>query len=360
MQLKSRLLFVDTCVYEGKNFQFLTHSLGSLKKLVDAGEVRLLITEVTKNEVLKHIKRRSNEALKSIKAVRKDAMILRNLPDLPCHSIFADVSLEEIERGLIKSFESFLESDSVEVVSIDGVSPGYVFDLYFNVLAPFAIGDKEKEFADAFVLKALSDFSLQRGFPIHVLSKDRDMARYSANHANLICDDSIDAYIDAVNKSVSMEPSVFAAEALASVRGDVMNIAHECIRALDSDFKQGAWGSVLEDVEVYDIKLIKSSLIDVSAEECSYELEFTFKADTVETEKDYDRSPFDHEDDTYPFVLENVYERTFDGEMSFQVRISYQDKLIETVDLYDYDPPSTLHLSPPYNEEVRYLDINGE
>lgn len=360
MELKSRLVFLDTNIYEGKNFQFLTHSLGALKDLIDVGEVRLLISEVTRREVLSHVLKKSSAAVSELKAIKKNAMILRNVPSLPLHGIFSPVSAAEISALITQNFEEFLSSTNVEFFSIDDVKPSYVFERYFSSLSPFAVGEKEKEFADAFVLKALDDLAAGRGHSVHLISNDKDMQRYAEEHPRLICSDSVDEFIDAVIKSVSIEPSEFAAKALEIVRGDVMNLVHECILALDTDFKVCGWDSELENVDVYDVELVKANLISVSHVECTYDLEFIFKADTMEVEKDYDRSPFDHEDDNYPFVLENVFERTFDGDVSLQVTISYQDKLVDSVELFDYEPPAKLKLSVPYNEVVKYLDVNGE
>ncbi|RMT95147.1 hypothetical protein ALP39_200485 [Pseudomonas marginalis pv. marginalis] len=360
MELKSRLIFLDTNIYEGKNFQFMSHSLGALKNLIDNGEVRLLITEITKNEVLAHIKKKAASATLELKAIKKNAMILRNIPTIPAHGIFSTISADEISNPIIGDFEKFLTSENVEYVSIDEVKPSYVFERYFSVLPPFAIGDKEKEFADAFVLKALDDLSTARGHAIHLISNDKDMHNFAEHNPRLICSNSIDEFIDAVIKSISIEPSEFAAKALEAVRGQIMNIIHECLVALDTEFKMGTWDSELDNVEIYDTELSKANLISVNSEECIYDIEFTFKADTTEIEKDYDRSPFDHEDGNYPFVLENVFERTFDGYANLQITLSYQDKLIETVDINDYDPPAKLKLSAPYNEKVEYLDVNGE
>ncbi|MBD8239510.1 PIN domain-containing protein [Pseudomonas fluorescens] len=71
MELKSRLIFLDTNIYEGKNFQFMSHSLGALKNLIDNGEVRLLITKITKNEVLAYIKKKAASATLELKAIKR-------------------------------------------------------------------------------------------------------------------------------------------------------------------------------------------------------------------------------------------------------------------------------------------------
>jgi len=360
LELKSRLIFVDTNIYEGKNFQFLTHSLGSLKSLIDDGEIHLLITDITKGEVSSHINKKISSALAELRSIKKSSMILRNFPEIPAHGLFSEPSKDQLTETIFRDFDIFLKSDNVEVVSIDGVKPSYVFERYFTMKSPFAEGGKEKEFADAFVLKALNDLSETRGHLIHVISNDKDMLRFSEEHPRLICSSSIDEYIDAVNKSVSVEPSVFAASALDSLRGQIMNVIHEQLKENDSDFKFGGYESELEDLEIYDIELADANLISVTDEECVYELDFKLKANSVEIEKDYDRSPFDHEDGRYAFVLENVFERSFDGEASMQVTITYQDKLLESVELSDYEHPTNLKVSLPYNENVRYLDINGD
>lgn len=360
MELKSRLLFVDTNIFEEKNFQFLTHSLGALKVLIDAGEIRLLITEVTKGEVKSHMRKKSLAAVSQIKAIKKNAMILRNLPGIPAHGIFSDIAAKDIEKGLQEAFDAFLESDSIETISVDGVLPSYVFERYFSLKPPFAEGEKEKEFADAFVLKALNDLSSDRQHVIHVISNDKDMMRFAAEHPRLIYSSSIDEYIDAVNKSVLIEPAEFAEKALDKVRPDLMNLIHEKLKDMDDEFKLDGWDSELASVEFHNIELVKANLISVDDQECTYDLEFNFLADTIEIEKDYNRSPFDHEDNRYPFVLENECERTFDAGVSMQIKISYQDKLIDSVEIYDHEPPNGLRLSPPYNERVKYLDINGD
>lgn len=355
MELKSRLVFVDTNIYEGKNFQFLTHSLGGLKSLIDDGEVRLLMTEVTKGEVISHIKKKAAAAVSELKSIKKNAMILRNLPAIPAHGIFSDVSADEIAQSLIANFEVFLDSADVEFVSIDGVKPSYVFGRYFASLPPFAIGEKEKEFADAFVLKALDDLSAGRGHAVHVISNDKDMLKYAEEHPRLICTDSIDSFIDAVNKSVSIEPAAFAAQALEHLTPEIMEVFKQCLLGMQDEFKVGGWDSTLDSVVFSDLELESANLIAVNEGFCTYDLKFNFVVDTVEVEKDYDRSPFDQEDDSYPIVLENEVERTMDVQASMQMDFYYQDKLIESLYL-DWDEMPKVSLSQPYNVSSREKD----
>ncbi|WP_278405999.1 PIN domain-containing protein [Pseudomonas rhodesiae] len=119
MEIKSRLVFLDTNIFEGKNFQFDSHSLQAFKRLVDDDEIRLLITDPTIQEVKHHLRTKSEEAVSEIKKVRRTAMLLRNVPDLPAHGIFEELSADLIEERLHRKFSDFLEGDNVEHVSIE-------------------------------------------------------------------------------------------------------------------------------------------------------------------------------------------------------------------------------------------------
>jgi len=359
MQLQSRIVFLDTNVYIGKNYQFLTHSLGAVRELCEQDEIRLIVTDVTSEEVKSHIRGAAAETAAVMKKVKKEAMLIRNLPDIPAFGIFTTISSEEIETKILADWEEFIASDGVEMLSVDGVVPSRVFKKYFSVSAPFALGAKEKEFADAFVLERLSDFSLERGHPVHVISNDKDLAKYCETDPRLIYSESVDEFIGAVNLRVSVEPAAFAAEALALVQDRILGFVQDRVREIDFEVRSSDWGAELEDVDVTHLEFVKANLVRVDDEHCVYEMEFSSVIETVESIKDYDRSPFDHEDNSYPFVLETQVERTFEKSISVETTIYYQDKLLNTVD-FEVDMPYGLTLSNPVDEQRTELDINGE
>jgi len=135
---------------------------------------------------------------REIKKVRRSAMLLRNTPDFAVHGIFEELTVEAVEDRLCRNFDEFLHGDNVEHVTIENVSASIVFDMYFNLRAPFANGEKRKEFPDAYVLLALDALSRTRGWPIHIITKDKDMFRFSETHSNLICSESIDVLMDSI------------------------------------------------------------------------------------------------------------------------------------------------------------------
>ncbi|AZD99528.1 PIN domain-containing protein [Pseudomonas chlororaphis] len=362
MEIKSRLVFLDTNIFEGKNFQFNSHSLKAFKKLVADDEIRLLVTDPTIQEVRQHLRVKSEEAVNEIKKVRRSAMLLRNIPDFPAHGIFEELTAGAVEDRLYRNFDEFLDGDNVEHVTIENVSASQVFDMYFNLKAPFANGEKRKEFPDAYVLLALNALSRERGWPIHVITKDKDMFRFSEEHSNLICSESIDALMDAINKIISIEPSEFAATAFEKIRDEAIKRISDSLGDIVIDIVDyGNFDEAsLEDVKFRALELIDSNLISVDEEYCTYNLSFSVKIDTVETTKDYDRSPFDREDDRYSFVLESIHSKSFQTNFSAELVIGYSDRIEDSIYIEEIITPDVIPLLDPYDHEVRHLDVNGD
>jgi hypothetical protein len=361
MELKSRIVFLDTNIYEGKNFQFSTHALKAFKQLVDDAQIRLLITDPTIGEVRSHIREKAEDAVREIKRIKKDAMILRNVPGIPAHGIFADIKVSDVEDVLNRDFEEFISGENVEHVSIEGVSAGQIFARYFNLKAPFAIGEKRKEFADAYVLLAINALSEGRGWPVHVVTNDRDMHRFSEEHPNLICSDSLDELMDAVNKAKAIEPAEFAETAYAKVADQVLELVSQSLEGVDVDIIDTDGVEVdLDFVEYSELAFVSKNLLSVDSEYCVYSLTFSVRVDTLESIKDYDRSPFDHEDGRYVFVLETIATKTFRTQFSGELVIGYSDRIEDSIYIEEFNVLDDLVLSNPVTETYRQLDINGE
>ncbi len=289
-------------------------------------------------------------------------MLLRNTPDFPVHGIFEELTADAVEDRLCRNFDEFLYGDNVEHVTIENVSASQVFDMYFNLRAPFASGEKRKEFPDAYVLLALDALSRRRGWPIHVITKDKDMFRFSEAHSNLICSESIDVLMNSINKIISIEPSEFAATAFMKVRDEAIKRISDSLNDITIDIiDYGNYDEAsLEDVKFRDLNLIDSNLISVDKEYCAYSLLLSVSIDTIEITKDYDRSPFDREDDRYFFVLESIHSKSFQANFSAELVIGYSDRIDHSIYIEEIITPDVIPLSAPYDHEVRHLDVNGD
>ncbi|WP_278405998.1 hypothetical protein [Pseudomonas rhodesiae] len=234
--------------------------------------------------------------------------------------------------------------------------------MYFNLKAPFANGEKRKEFPDAYVLLALNALSRGRGWPIHVITKDKDMFRFSEEHSNLICSESVDELMDAINKIISIEPSEFAATALERIRDEAIKRINDSLDDIVIDIIDcGNFDEVwLRDAKFRNLELADSNLISVDKEYSVYNLSFSVHIDTVEVVKDYDRSPFDREDDRYVFVLESIHSKSFKTNFSAELVIGYSDRVMDSVYIEEISLPDVIPLLDPYSHETRHLDVNGD
>jgi len=177
-ELESRLVFIDTSAYESKNFQFNKHALGNLCEFLESKRLHLLITKITIDEIKAHLLLKSEESARAIKKIQKDAMFLRNTPDLACYGIFEKVKAEDIYKITLESFEDFLNKSSAEIVDIKNVDSSIVFDKYFKSEPPFGGANKKSEFPDAFVLEAVAKVSKDRGHPLYSLIQIKTIQSY--------------------------------------------------------------------------------------------------------------------------------------------------------------------------------------
>ncbi|MBE4325660.1 DUF4935 domain-containing protein [Vibrio parahaemolyticus] len=142
-ELESRFVFVDTSMYQSKNFQFYQHALGRFTDLCQDNAINLLMSPVVEQEVRSHLIAQGTEAARNIKDFKKEIKILRNLTDLPQYAIFAELTKETINDSLIENFENFLSDAVYEDVSVNEASLESIVSSYFNKVAPFS--DKKKK-----------------------------------------------------------------------------------------------------------------------------------------------------------------------------------------------------------------------
>ena len=366
MELESRLVFIDTSAYHQKNYQFGEHALGKLQKLVEGEKLLLLITDVTKSEIKSHLKKLAEESASKIKKIKKDVMFLRNTPDLPCFGIFTDLSADEIFQIVDEKFVELVEGENVEEVSVGTVDPKAVFDRYFQGNPPFGKEKKKCEFPDAFVLEAIRKIAEQKGQPIYVISSDSDMKSYVESEGNLIYLNSVDEIIDLVlrNDADMAEPVNLADNVFNSLQERLITRVEKYLAESEfySDDVDG-WDDEIDEIEIIDIRVSHKSLINVTNEEAEYETVFECSLIANYSVSDYNRSPWDGEDNAYVFVLQNHITKSHCEKYSAYVHISYVNGLkingdIEELDFVD----SRFELKEENSTITDYkeFDINGE
>lgn len=365
-ELESRLVFIDTSAYESKNYQFTEHALGKLCDYLESKRIHLLITQITINEIKAHLFSKSEDSARAIKKVQKEAMFLRNTPDLPCHGIFDIVKANDIYEVALQNFEDFIDRSSAEIVDIASVDATVIFEKYFNSEAPFGVGSKKSEFPDAFVLEAISKVSKDRGHVLYVISDDNDMEKYADNLENLIHLKRVDEFLDlVVRKEKELEePVKFADSVFDQLEAEIIAFAKAKIN--EGEFYSDEAISFDDEIYQVDIKSVcitHKNIISVSVENVEYEIDFEVILQAHYSIMDYDLSPWDSEDKRYMFVLYNDITRKHTENFSAYINIDYMDGIranAEIIELYFND--SAFELSEENSEllSIRSLDLNGE
>jgi hypothetical protein len=360
-ELLSKLFFLDTNTYVGKNFQFESHELERLRSHLEEDDCHLLITDVNIQEIRRHIKRRAGKAVAAVKRATREAMILRNTPGLSWHHIFEKVSADDITREMNASFDKFLASEHVEVVSTKNVDVAAVFEAYFSEAPPFASSGKKAEFPDAFVLHAINEISKKRGHKLYVVSNDGDFKAFCGQHENLISVDRLERLLDLVIKNSEhlRVPAGFADTVYARLEQDIQDKVREQLETAEFSLPDD-WEREIDinETELETIDFIAKNLVDVSKDGAVYELSVRIAVVADLSIADYDRSPWDSEDKYFPIVLHNKVVQRYIRTAQVTVEIAYDDGIMQNAEVTSIDTDDLHDLSDAKVEQISYYEMD--
>ena len=170
------IVFVDTSVFIAENFFAPDNRINAVAKLAKEKKIRLVMPEITRQEVYKHIK---SAVRQSWKAFNKDSRIFRNNFDV---DNWRKGTNEKVETDRILGlFKKFLAETHTRILDYSYCTNAEkVFTNYFQHFKPFGEGQKKDEFPDAFVLTSLEKYSEEQRQRVVVLSTDSDMNEYES------------------------------------------------------------------------------------------------------------------------------------------------------------------------------------
>ena len=176
--MQKDIVFIDTSVYVKEKYFSEGNAICALFKLAKEGIIDILSTDITNQEILRHMQK---DCLEAFSKMRKHCNVLRNI------SIYKD-SFDRANKSVVeKEVMALLEKN---LKAADVYTMGYncnekdvmdIFYSFFKEKAPFS-DHKKSEFPDAFVLKILENYADKNGLAITILSTDEDMQKYNSNH----------------------------------------------------------------------------------------------------------------------------------------------------------------------------------
>ena len=174
--MEKDVVFIDTSVFKANNYFSTTSKINKLAELASKGRISIVLTSITKAEIIKHLTRDIENARKSVR--KKDNEVLRNIKGTD--GFFS--ALDNLDAEIIASdlVNTFVNRSGAYVIGLEYCKDiEGIFRKYFKQEFPFS-EKKQKEFPDAFALAALEGYNRSRRYKIIVLSTDPDMQNYES------------------------------------------------------------------------------------------------------------------------------------------------------------------------------------
>lgn len=280
--LRPDIVFIDTTVFIAENFFAPGNRINTLADLAKERKVQLVLSVITRMEVIKHIK---SIVRHSWKAFNNTNLIFRNNVDVDQWRKSTNEKVE-VER-IIGLFEQFLTE--THTIILDYSYSGNVekvFTDYFGSCKPFGEGQKKDEFPDAFVLTSLEKYSEEQHQKVIILSNDKDMKYYVSKR---LVYEEYGRYI-----SRKVAEGMALDEMAKSLREDKISLVHKITDAA-TDY--------LDDYRLY---LTQLNLMEVSSH----------SVDSVKV---------DFNEDRYEIISvnDNFIELEIEPKISFKVSVDY-------------------------------------
>lgn len=337
VRLETRHVFIDTSIFVAANFRYESSTFKQLITLASESYLHVYLTPITIREVKSKIHDRVEAAHRAVQKCRKEAMVLRHLPNDTFKGLFTDFETGTVEESLIKRFDGFISETRATTVPVSGISVDHVFELYFSCSPPFGIGKKKNEFPDAFALSALNEWCITKGEKIYVISTDGDMARACEEHNALISLDSLEALLNLV----ATDDKILAAFAESALE----HLQPEITRKITKQF--GWLGFMVDDedgevdcIEAKGANITERFLINVTDKDASFRLEVSVDYSADVTYYDPESGIYDGEEGVmlYRETIDETVERTV--ELSVDLDISFPrigDPWLATIDSIRFD-----------------------
>jgi hypothetical protein len=166
-------IFIDTSVYRSHQFHFDNARFRSLVTLAEHGHVKLLVTDVTIQEVHANLDELIDDSLTPINKALAGGSVLQRAKAYSLAAVQAPLREDSARKELHASVDSFFEREFT-VISTSAIPGGRILDQYFRREPPFGSGKKKSEFPDAFAAAAIVDWATSTRSAVVVVAEDGD------------------------------------------------------------------------------------------------------------------------------------------------------------------------------------------
>lgn len=164
-------IFIDTCIFESENY-LKGQRIKQLLKLSQENHIKILISDITLEEIYSHFDKKVKEARVKLNKLRDEVRILKILDST---SFLKEIPSENYLFNLLKEkFDDSLEKAKVVKIKFPIIETETLFLDYFSSKPPFNIKDKKSEFPDAIVIKSIEGWCKENNQKCHFFSADKN------------------------------------------------------------------------------------------------------------------------------------------------------------------------------------------
>jgi hypothetical protein len=199
-RLQTKYLFVDTEAFRRAQFDWNGKALAKLAQFAAEGHLNLLITDVTKREVCRHLQERLVEATS---AAKRHEIVFAQLGS---SGVTAALNDPGAFKKLEEAFKAFLRAtNAIDVPTAATIDE--VLSDYFARRPPFS--DKKKaEFPDAVVIASLRAWCANQNAKAYVVSGDPDLKACCSVSGPLLYASSIEDVISQATVSKELHEAL--------------------------------------------------------------------------------------------------------------------------------------------------------
>jgi len=334
----ARLVALDTQVFHRSNFDYESKLFKSLISLTEAEKIELYLTCINHQEILSQINKKAEELYKTLSNIKKELRTVKisSANNFSIKPLLDSLNTnfpkpEDIKQVLLDNYNEFLRKAKIEILSIEDVDVNDIFSKYFQGLPPFNSGKKKSEFPDAFTLLALELKAEEMDKVIYVVSGDEDWKGFCENHESFYYFETLEKLLNYFIEEDNPDDLEICSDALDENFDLVEEKITEQFIELDfyidvrSQETMFEWDSEKVEVEVSQITLINSSIIDIDDSNpdnplVTFDLEVEIDFDAEIEYRSLEKAIYDVGEDT--FLGGEMIEETINDNVTASVEVS--------------------------------------
>lgn len=196
---------IDTNILDAAKYDLSDGSiLQLLKKYVDDGLIKVVLSNIVVRESKKHLAKQVKKVCGTARKIRTE--VLRESTEFLLNFVGLSRLLEvtkDKDALISKSeelFDNFLSDINAEILGVDLINLESIIDDYFEINPPFEEGEKKrKEFPDAFIADQIRS-RFNKTEDVAIVSNDNGFIRACKESPNHFFFNSLGALFDAINK----------------------------------------------------------------------------------------------------------------------------------------------------------------